>query len=101
QTGRPAATRATRAGTTWTRVGRGAQPRPAIFFQRPAKGNHPVSPRKVRVARLRAMSTVGWRAAPFLLGAAVYVVTAGALLRAGCNGIGHADGTGEALLASA
>jgi hypothetical protein len=47
------------------------------------------------------VSAARWRQVPFIGLGLVYLLVAGNLLRAGCNGINHADGTGEGLIAAA
>jgi hypothetical protein len=47
------------------------------------------------------VSTSRWRQVPFIALGFVYLLTAVNLLRVGCNGINHADGTGEGLIATA
>jgi hypothetical protein len=47
------------------------------------------------------MTAARWRQIPFFVLGLAYLLTGVSLLRAGCNGINHADGTGEGLIAAA
>ncbi len=46
------------------------------------------------------MTAARWRQVPFFILGIGYLLTGAALLRAGCNGITHADGTGEGIIAA-
>ena len=47
------------------------------------------------------MSAARWRQIPFVVLGLVYLLTGASLLRTGCSGINHADGTGEGMIAAA
>ena len=47
------------------------------------------------------MSAGRWRQVPFFVLGLVYLLTGASLLQVGCNGIDHADGMGEGMIAMA